>query len=62
VIEWAIGAGGVQSCGKPLDGTIADYQLKHDSDVLSPDDHLGQVVRGQKAVRLSLVFKVKPQG
>jgi hypothetical protein len=62
VIEWAIGPGGVGSNGKPLEGTVADYQMKHDGEVVSPDDHLGQVARGKKAVNLALVFKVKPQG
>ena len=57
IIEWAIGPDGFK-----LEGTPADYQLKHDGVVLSADEHLGQVAGKHKAVELDLVFKVKPQG
>ena len=45
-----------------LEGSPADFQLKHDKKVLSPDLHLGQVAHGAKEISLELVFKVKPQG
>ena len=57
VIEWAIGKDGLD-----LEGGPADYQLKNDGEVLSPDQHLGQVAHDDKCVELDLVFKIKPQG
>lgn len=57
IIEWAIGSDGFKLDGKP-----SDFQIKHNDIVLSPDTHLGQIVHGEKAVKLDLVFKVKPQG
>jgi hypothetical protein len=57
VLEWAVGKNGFD-----LDKPAADFQLKHKGEVLSLDDHLGQVAGGHKQVALHLVFKVKPQG
>lgn len=57
VIEWAIGKTALD-----LEGNPSDYQLKHKGQVLSADQHLGQVTHGHKAIELSLVFKIKPQG
>jgi len=57
VIEWAIGKNGLD-----LEGGPADYQLKYRGEVLSPDQHLGQIAHGEKSVDLFLVFKIKPQG
>jgi hypothetical protein len=57
ITEWAIGKNELN-----LEGGPADYQLKHNGQVLSPDQHLGQVAGGHKTVELHLVFKVKPQG
>jgi hypothetical protein len=55
VTRWAIAALG-------LEGEVADFQLKLDDEVLPPETHVGQVARGAKVLRLSLVMKVKPQG
>lgn len=55
VIRWAV-------AGLGLEGSSADFQLKHGEDVLAPRDHVGQVAKGQKAIRLHLVMKIKPQG
>jgi len=57
ITEWAISP---QAFG--LEGTAADYDLKHDGKVVSPDTHLGQVAHGAKEVTFALVFKEKPQG
>ena len=57
VIEWAIGSHGFK-----LDGKSSDFQIKLNGIVLSPDTHLGQIAHREKAVKLDLVFKVKPQG
>jgi hypothetical protein len=57
IIAWAISPEALN-----LEGTPSDFQLKFDGEVLPPDLHLGQVARGKKAISLSLVFKVKPQG
>lgn len=57
VIDWAISDKGLN-----LEGTGADYQLKLGEEVLPPDAHVGQVSGGKKHVRLTLVFRVKPQG
>lgn len=57
IIKWAIGPEGLNLEGKP-----ADYQIKHDGKIVPPTTHLGQISQGEKAVRLHLVFKVKPQG
>jgi hypothetical protein len=57
ITEWAIGKKELN-----LEGGPADYQLKHKGQVLSPDQHLGQVADGHKAIELDLVFKLKPQG
>lgn len=55
VTRWAIAALG-------LEGEVADFQLKLSDEVLPPETHIGQVARGEKSLRLSLVMKVKPQG
>jgi hypothetical protein len=57
IITWAISPKALN-----LEGVASDYQLKFDGTVLPPDLHLGQVAHGEKAICLSLVFKVKPQG
>ena len=57
VLRWAIGPQGFN-----LDKPASDFQLKHKGEVLSPDNHLGQIAGGQKKITLHLVFKVKPQG
>jgi hypothetical protein len=57
VLQWAVGEKGFN-----LDKPTADFQLKHQGQVLSLDDHLGQIAGGHKEVTLHLVFKVKPQG
>lgn len=57
IIAWAISGEGLT-----LEGETSDFQLKRDEEILGPDQHLGQVARGKKAIALSLVFKVKPQG
>lgn len=55
IVRWAVGALG-------LEGSSADFQLKYGDEVLAPRDHLGQIAKGQKAIRLALVMKIKPQG
>lgn len=57
VVDWAISDKGFK-----LEGTGADYQLKLGEDVLPPDVHVGQISAGKKHVRLTLVFRIKPQG
>ncbi len=57
ITRWAIGGDGFK-----LEGDPSDYQLKHVGEVLPPDTHLGQVPHPHDGVKLSLVFKVKPQG
>lgn len=57
IIRWAIGPEGLN-----LEGNPADFQIKHGGKVVPPTTHLGQISRGEKAVHLHLVFKVKPQG
>lgn len=57
IIAWAISSQGLK-----LEGDPSDFQLKLGNTVLTPDQHLGSIARGQKRVDLSLVFKVKPQG
>jgi hypothetical protein len=57
ILEWAVGKNGFG-----LDKPAADFQLKHHGEVLSLDDHLGQVSGGHKEIALHLVFKMKPQG
>ncbi len=57
VIKWAIGPKGFR-----LEGEPSDFELKHDGEVLPPDMHLGQIVRGKKKLKLDLVFKAKHQG
>jgi hypothetical protein len=57
ITRWAISPEGLK-----LEGDAADFQLKLGADILPPDQHLGQITKGAKAVSLTLVFKVKPQG
>lgn len=57
IIAWAISPKGLG-----LEGSPAEYQLKMGKELLPPDLHLGQVVKGEKRVDFSLVFRVKPQG
>ena len=57
IIIWAIGKDALN-----LDSGPADYQIKHNGQVLSSDLHLGQVAGDHKAIELALVFKMKPQG
>jgi hypothetical protein len=55
VTRWAISA-------FELEGEPADFQLKHNGEVLPPETHVGQASGGHKELRLDLVMKVKPQG
>ena len=55
IIAWAMKAFG-------LTGDASDFQLKLGDQILAAGEHLGQIANGAKAVRLSLVMKIKPQG
>lgn len=55
IVRWALKA-------FELEGEPSDFQLKLGDDLLPPGDHLGQIAHGEKAVRLALVMKIKPQG
>ena len=57
VIAWAISPQALN-----LQGDVSDFQLKHNGDLLPPELHVGQLAHHHEAVRLTLVFKVKPQG
>jgi hypothetical protein len=57
IIAWAISPAALN-----LEGVAAEYQIKHGSEILPPDLHLGQVAKGEKKVAFSLVFRIKPQG
>lgn len=57
VIKWAISDKALN-----LDGEPTDFQLKLGEEILPPDTHVGQLSKRREPVRLSLVFKVKPQG
>lgn len=57
IIRWAISPEGFN-----LEGDPSDFQLKLGEEVLAPDTHLGQIPHPHHAVKLDLVFKVKPQG
>lgn len=57
VIDWA-----VSKKGLGLEGDPSDFQLKLADDVQPPERHVGQVAHDREPVRLSLVFKIKPQG
>jgi hypothetical protein len=57
IIVWAIGPDGFN-----LEGDPSDFQLKYEDEVLAPDTHLGQIPHPHDAVKLDLVFEVKPQG
>lgn len=57
VIKWAIGPEGFS-----LEGDPSDFQLKLGDEILSPGTHLGQLPHPHDAVKLDLVFKIKPQG
>lgn len=57
IIRWAIKPNELN-----VQAPVEDLQLKHGNDVLPGDLHLGQVTHGEKKIKFSLVFKVKPQG
>ena len=57
IIEWA-----VSKKGLGLEGDPSDFQLKLADDIQPPERHIGQVAQDRQPVRLSLVFKIKPQG
>jgi hypothetical protein len=57
VITWAISPRGFDLVGEP-----AEFQIKLDARPLSPDLHLGQVVRCGHKLDAKLVHNIKPQG
>jgi hypothetical protein len=57
VIAWAISPQALN-----LQGDVSDFQLKHNGELLPLELHIGQLAHHHEAVRLTLVFKVKPQG
>lgn len=57
IIAWAISPKGLD-----LQGDAADFQLKHNGEILPLELHVGQIAHGRETVGLVLVFKVKPQG
>jgi hypothetical protein len=57
IIRWAITPQELDVQSPP-----EDLQLKKGKEVLPGDVHLGQISEGHKEVKLSLVFKIKPQG
>lgn len=58
VIVWAISPKGLN-----LQGDVCDFQIKLNGELLPPELHVGQLSHHHhEAVRLALVFKVKPQG
>lgn len=57
VLAWAISP---KALG--LQGDLSDFQLKLGGELLPLELHIGQLAQGHEPVRLTLVFKVKPQG
>ncbi len=57
LIAWAISPEALN-----LQGEASDFQLKHSGELLPLELHIGQLTHHHEAVRLTLVFKVKPQG
>ncbi len=57
LIAWAISPEALN-----LQGEASDFQLKHNGELLPLELHIGQLAHHHEAVRLTLVFKVKPQG
>lgn len=57
LIEWAVSEEGL--------GLLCDanqFQVKLGGKILPPESHLGQVAHGERAITLTLVQNVKPQG
>lgn len=57
LIEWAVSEEGLALLCDP-----SQFQVKLGGKILPPESHLGQVARGEKAITLTLVQNVKPQG
>ncbi len=57
LVTWAISDEGFALIGEP-----AEFQVKADGKIVPPDQHLGQLTKGDKAITLTLVHNIKPQG